>query len=89
MQIASTTPQALKPGFQTKPFTEQPAVESTPQEPTESMTFSNSSNKGAMIMLGFGVSVVGLIAGAQMDNPAVMMGGFIGGMALMVSASGR
>lgn len=62
-----------------------PPEESMPQD---TFTFSEGNqNKGALVMLGFGVSVTGLIAGAQIDNPAVMMGSFMAGAAIIVAAS--
>jgi hypothetical protein len=84
MQISSTSLHRPSPLSRLN-STAEPQLEATPQD---SFTFSGSSkNSGAMVMLGFGVAVTGLIAGAQMDNPAVMMGSFMGGVALMVAAN--
>lgn len=84
MQITSTT--LPKPSLlANRKLAVTPPAENTSQD---TFTFSSSSeNTGAKVMLGFGVAVTGLIAGAHYNNPAVMMGSFLGGVAIIVSAN--
>jgi hypothetical protein len=52
------------------------------QGPKDEFTFSG---KDMFPFLGMGVMFTGIMVGAQMGSPAVMIGSMFGGMALMVA----
>lgn len=88
MQITSSKFQPVQRNHYANQADTPTSTEATHSEPTESFTFSDSDEGAVKVVLGTGVMMTGMMAGAVSGSdmaPVIMVGSMFGGLAIMLS----
>ncbi len=86
MRIQSSQLKGFSPQYKSLAKAHQQNEAATTQEaPADKVTFSNDVKRAVLPIVGMGVAMTGMMAGAQASNPVLMLGSMFGGMAIMVA----
>ena len=86
MNIQTTQIKPYSNNYKSLATAHRQSQEVSTEGPTDQVTFSSDKKSDVLPLVGLGVMMTGMMAGARGGNPVVMIGSMFAGLAIMAAA---
>jgi predicted lipid-binding transport protein (Tim44 family) len=87
MNIQTTQIKPISNNYKSLARAHQQSQEAPTAEPQDTFTFSSDTKRAVLPIVGMGVMMTGMMAGARAGNTVVMMGSMFAGLAIVAAAA--